>query len=150
MDFEIYPMEEKDIKEVASLESKCFKDAWNEDAFRYEFFDNNYSHQYVAKVGEKIVGYVIFWITFDSATLCKVCVDPLYRRNNIGRSLLDEMMDDVFANRAVSITLEVRTSNEAAINLYKKMGFEIVVTKPHYYSDGEDAYYMVERMSVLL
>ncbi|MEM2816343.1 MAG: hypothetical protein QXY34_04090 [Candidatus Bathyarchaeia archaeon] len=39
--------------------------------------------------------------------------------------------------------LEVRVSNKIAQKLYEKLGFKIVETIPGYYSDGEDAYYMV-------
>ena len=47
-----------------------------------------------------------------------------------------------------SITLEVRVSNEPAINLYKKRGFSTVCVKKGYYKDGEDAYYMMKGVGV--
>ena len=42
--------------------------------------------------------------------------------------------------------LEVRVTNEPAISLYKKLGFEITRTVNGYYSDGEDAYVMTKRV----
>ena len=42
-----------------------------------------------------------------------------------------------------SITLEVRVSNVAAIKLYENNGFEKKLVKKGYYSDGEDAYFMM-------
>ena len=56
---------------------------------------------------------------------------------------MDEIYNDAMAKRVRTITLEVRVSNENAIKFYKKHGFEIVTTKPHYYDNGEDAYYMM-------
>jgi ribosomal-protein-alanine N-acetyltransferase len=40
------------------------------------------------------------------------------------------------------VTLEVRVSNLAAQQLYQQHGFKIIVTKKHYYENGEDAYLM--------
>ena len=51
-------------------------------------------------------------------------------------------IEDIVEN----VTLEVRESNQAAINLYKKNGYEEVVIKKHYYSNGENAIYMVKRL----
>ena len=45
-----------------------------------------------------------------------------------------------------TVTLEVRKSNDAAIKLYEKNGYEFVVEKKHYYPNGEDAVYMVKRL----
>ena len=46
--------------------------------------------------------------------------------------------------RVEMLRLEVRVSNEPAINLYRKLGFRIVERVPGYYPDGEDAYVMVK------
>jgi ribosomal-protein-alanine N-acetyltransferase len=43
--------------------------------------------------------------------------------------------------------LEVRVTNEAAISLYKKLGFEVTRTINGYYSDGEDAYVMTKKIA---
>ena len=42
--------------------------------------------------------------------------------------------------------LEVRVSNTPAIELYKKMGFEIKRVERRYYVDGEDAYVMARKL----
>jgi ribosomal-protein-alanine N-acetyltransferase len=42
--------------------------------------------------------------------------------------------------------LEVRVSNEPAINLYRSMGYTIVGIYQGYYSDGEDAYMMSKNL----
>jgi len=48
--------------------------------------------------------------------------------------------------KAKQIYLEVRVTNEAGVNLYKKLGLEVVRTIPGYYSDGEDAYVMSKKL----
>ena len=67
-------------------------------------------------------------------------VDPAYQRQGIGRRLLDELLD--FADGGV-VYLEVRTDNEAAIALYRSVGFEQIGLRRRYYRvSGADAYTM--------
>ena len=67
-------------------------------------------------------------------------VDPALQGQGIGRRLLDELLN--FADGGV-VYLEVRTDNEAAIALYRSMGFEQVGLRKRYYRvSGADAYTM--------
>ena len=46
-----------------------------------------------------------------------------------------------------NINLEVRVSNQRAINLYQSCGFKIVAVRKDYYQDThEDAYLMIKEM----
>ena len=152
MGLEICNMEAHDLPLVLELENICFKDPWNIDALKHELEDNPYSYQIVLKMSneesEIIVGFCVYWITFDSSTICQIAVHPSYRRKHLGTLLMNELLEECFAKRVQSITLEVRKSNETAIKFYEKCGFQIVTTKPHYYNDGEDAYYMVRKVDI--
>jgi ribosomal-protein-alanine N-acetyltransferase len=67
-------------------------------------------------------------------------VDPVYQGHGIGRRLLDELLG--FAEGGV-VYLEVRTDNEAAIALYRSVGFEQIGLRKRYYRvSGADAYTM--------
>ena len=155
MRLELLDMEEKDLPLVLEMEQICFKDPWTIEALNYEFHENPYSRQIVLKsiddeMNETLIGFCIYWITFDSATICQIAIHPSYRRKHLGSSLLKEMLDDCFARRAEFVTLEVRKNNESAIEFYKHNGFEVVTIKPHYYNDGEDAYYMLRKVDITL
>ncbi len=147
---EIRRMKEMDIEQVASLEASCFSDPWPLSQIEYELKENPCSVVLVAEGNKKIVGYIDFMITFDSATINRVCVLPSFRRKGIGFALLNEMKEicNEQKDEVAWITLEVRSSNEAAIRCYEKNGYERVTIKRHYYADGEDAIYMVR--SILL
>lgn len=139
----------RDLSAVFELEQRCFKEAWKLGDLEYELEKNPVNKFLVLEVDEKIVGFIDFMITFNSATISQICVDEKYRKQGHGLRLLKEMEallpsegEDIVEN----ITLEVRESNVPAINLYKKFGYEVVVKKPHYYPDGEDAVYMVKRL----
>lgn len=145
----IRKVKKEDFEQVYQIEQTCFKDPYPRKHLEYEFFENPINIILVAEVDEKIVGFIDFMVTFNSATIVQIAVLPEYRKQKIATNLLNEMeksfpkkLDDVVEN----VTLEVRKSNEAAINLYKKDGYEIIVEKKHYYPDGEDAIYMVKRI----
>lgn len=145
----IRKVKKEDFEQVYQIEQTCFKDPYPRKHLEYEFFENPINIILVAEVDEKIVGFIDFMVTFNSATIVQIAVLPEYRKQKIATNLLIEMencfpkdLDDVVEN----VTLEVRKSNEAAINLYKKDGYEIIVEKKHYYPDGEDAIYMVKRI----
>lgn len=142
-------VKKEDFEQVYEIEQSCFKDPYPKNHLEYEFFENPVNVILVAENNSKIVGFIDFMITFNSATIVQIAVIPEYRKQKIATMLLKEMensfpkdIEDVVEN----VTLEVRKTNESAINLYKKDGYEIIVEKKHYYPDGEDAIYMVKRI----
>ena len=134
----------EDIPFLAEIENKYFHSPWTKEQFEQEMKENEFSHIFVLIDKNTIIGYIDYWIIFDQATINKICIKDEYRRQGLAQQLLDICFKEVKENECMVITLEVRTSNEKAIKLYQKNGFDIVLTKPQYYSDGEDAYYMVK------
>ena len=138
-----------DFEQVLNIENSCFVDPYPADHMKYEFEENPLNKILVAVEDDKVIAFIDYMITFNSATITQIAVLPKYRKTGIGSKLLNEMektfpkdLEDVVEN----VTLEVRKSNEAAINLYKKDGYEEIVIKKNYYKDGEDAIYMVKRL----
>ena len=145
----IRKVSKEDFEQVYEIEQSCFKDPYPRKHLEYEFFENPVNVILVAEEDDKVVGFIDFMITFNSATIVQIAVIPEYRNRKIATLLLKEMentfpkdIEDVVEN----VTLEVRKSNEIAVNLYKKNGYETIVEKKHYYPDGEDAIYMVKRI----
>ncbi len=146
MDITIRPIKKNDIEKVAALEAACFIKPWPLNQIAYQFKGNPCAKVFVAlDENENIVGYIDFMITFNSATIDRICVDEKYRHNGVGSKLLEKMVEVCKKQREVVefITLEVRVSNKNAISLYSRNGWEKVVIKPKYYDDGEDALYMI-------
>jgi [ribosomal protein S18]-alanine N-acetyltransferase len=143
--FRIRKMKEDDILAVTSIEMGAFSSPWPEKEIRYELKENPVAEIYVAVVEDEVVGYIDFMITFNSATINRLAVNESYRKNGIGQALLDKMVEVCHQQKdpVEFITLEVRPSNEAATNLYLKNGWSQVTIKKGYYSNGEDALYMV-------
>jgi ribosomal-protein-alanine N-acetyltransferase len=73
-----------------------------------------------------------------------IAIRKEYRRMGLGRWLMEYVLDLGFRKGCDSAGLEVRGSNEAAIQMYRKLGFKISGMKKRYYSDnGEDALLMM-------
>ena len=152
LDVEIRPMLDSDLPQVMEIENLCFLHPYKEKDILYELHENPVSTvlviEYTAKsLGLKqVVGFVDYWITFDSATICQICVNPLFRRKGLGSMMIDELVSDCKANRVRNITLEVRENNDAAIKLYEKNGFKKSLVKEAYYTNGDNAVYMIREL----
>lgn len=138
-----------DFNDVEEIENECFKEPYSNSDLHYEFEKNPVNKIIVAENDGKVIGFIDFLITFNSATIMQVAVTSKFRGQGIATKLLEEMInsfpkeiDDLVEN----VTLEVRESNVAAKNLYLKNGYEVVVTKKNYYKDGENAIYMLKRL----
>ena len=139
-----------DLPIIMQIENLCFPHgAWKEENIIYELKENPVAHFWVIELSledkndYRVVGFCDYWETFDSATICQIAVHPYLQRKQLGTAMMDEIFNDCYAKKIQNLTLEVRVGNVPAISFYKKYGFEIEVTKPHYYDNGEDAYYMV-------
>lgn len=90
---------------------------------------------------ELITGFIGVWMLPDEAHIVTIAVRDSHRRQGIGEMLLIAALDLARERSQPLITLEVRVSNDAAIRLYEKYGFEQAGLRPRYYSDNkEDAY----------
>jgi len=112
----------------------------------------------VAEVDGEVVGYIMTRVEYGSSVfnplklvrkghIVSLAVLPRYRRRGIGSALLREALRrlrEVYS--CEEAYLEVRVSNEPAINLYKKYGFQVVRVLHMYYLDGEDGYLMARRL----
>ncbi|HKR57549.1 MAG TPA: ribosomal protein S18-alanine N-acetyltransferase [Candidatus Nitrosopolaris sp.] len=107
----------------------------------------------VAEIDNKIVGYIMCKIEFGFSNFRKlgfvkkghvvsVAVLQQHRNQGIGKALMLEGINGVIARKTDEIYLEVRVSNETAVRIYERLGFQIKSRLRVYYRDGEDAYLM--------
>ena len=135
---DISPMRSDDITAVLHVESLCFATPWPRNAFFNELHDNRLAHYYVGRFEERIISYAGLWVILEDAHITTIAVDPEHQRKRFGEQLLITLVDEAIERGARWITLEVRESNVAAQNLYKKYGFTVVSTRRGYYSDNDE------------
>ena len=90
-----------------------------------------------------VIGFVGVWLIADEAHIVTIAVRESHRRQGIGELLLIAAIELTLMNERELVSLECRVSNDAAIALYDKYGFQRLGIRPHYYSDNrEDAIIM--------
>lgn len=136
-------------KSLDKLEQNSFnKRAFDVSKLEYEFVENPFSIIYLYFIDDNLVGYLDYWVTFDSATIFRIGVDENVQKQGIGSKLMNKMIEDIKVNygEVFFISLEVRKSNIKAQKLYSKFDFFEYTTKQNYYEDGEDALLMGRNM----
>lgn len=137
------PIASSDLEEVMEIEKASFSYPWSARFFLQEL-RVPCARSLLAVLEGKTVAYIIFWFLPSEVDIHNVAVHPAHRRQGIGRSLLQAVIDEAVQQGLRRITLEVRKSNEAAQRLYQSLGFESQGLRKGYYSDdGEDALIMV-------
>ena len=134
------PMQEADLLDVMEIERSSYPFPWTR-----MIFNDCLRAGYCCWVCEQqgvIQGYGVISVAAGESHLLNLCVAPASRRLGIGRKLLLHFISLARRHDAEVIFLEVRPSNRAACELYRKMGFNELGTRRDYYpsADGrEDA-----------
>ncbi len=121
-----------------------------------EKFPNYFLVAIIGRTGE-VAGYVMCRVEtgFPSegefnivrkGHVVSLAVKKQFHRRGIGSMLMTSVLDEMIRNSIDESFLEVRVSNEKAIRLYKKLGYQVVREVPHYYLDGTSGLLMVKKL----
>ena len=136
-------MTHADVPAVHAIEVASFPTPWTLDSFYYELEENQFSHYLVAEEDGEIIGFCGMWLTIDAAQITNVAVSKAARGRKIGEALMVEAIRVAREAGMETMNLEVRVSNEVALNLYRKLGFMAGGIRKGYYTDNfEDALVM--------
>ena len=141
----IREMKIEDCSIVSQIDAHCFPVPWSEEQYKREFNENEFAYLYVLEDHNEIIGFIDFWITFDSCQLAKIAVLPSYRGKHYAHLLMDKMIERAQQENCEIISLEVRVSNTAAHKLYEAYDFiKVNVRKQYYQDNGEDADFLIK------
>ncbi len=136
-------MEISDLDRIVEIEKECFTSLYKKEQYEYELEDNPCAKLFVYVEDDIIVGFIDYWITFESCQLTKLAVASAYRKQGYASALMEYMIEDAIKEKCEAILLEVRKSNQAAIALYDSYEFLEIGERKGYYSDNhEDALVM--------
>ncbi|HUF04704.1 MAG TPA: ribosomal protein S18-alanine N-acetyltransferase [Aridibacter sp.] len=144
-EYSIRPMTEEHLREVMLLNLRCFRRGENYTKYTFKYLlsePNILSYRAVTR-DDSMVGF-IFVIAMNEtiAHITTIGVAPEHRKRGIAGMLL-EHAEKSLANKGFdSIVLEVRVSNEAALDLYSGAGYVVMQRLSKYYNNGEDAFLM--------
>ena len=122
------------LDELVYIENSCFSHPLSKDNILKSI--NNEKYTFLGfEIDKKLVGYASIFIVADEAYINNVAVLDKFRKQGIGKRLVDEIINISKENKCTFITLEVRESNFPAISLYEKIGFKKITVRNNYYNN---------------
>lgn len=143
MNYRLVPMDKENLSGVAAVERECFAQPWSSHLLEQEL-DNDGASYIVAVDGNgTVVGYAGLSVVLDEGSVERIAVVDAHRRRGLADAMLDVFVRFGRTMGLRTITLEVRSSNAAAIGLYHKHGFHTAGVRRGYYREPtEDALLM--------
>lgn len=131
--------------QVAAIEKANFSVPWSLESF-CESMKLEHTIYLVAEENENIMGYCGMYRVFNEGEIVNVAVAEAYRRKKVASQLLEQLFVESSELKVDNFFLEVRESNQPAIQLYKKLGFtEAGIRKNFYEKPRENAIFMWKR-----
>jgi ribosomal-protein-alanine N-acetyltransferase len=141
-------MRAEDLDEVLAIERCSFPEPWSPGLFLHEL-KVPFSKTILARAEDgsrEVLGYICRWLVGEEIHILNLAVRPDRRRAGIGRVLVELVLREADAHGA-DVTLEVRRSNQAAVQLYRSLGFTLRGFRRNYYGHGQDAAIMTRPQS---
>lgn len=131
--YQLTNLSDNDLENLYQLEQLLFPDdSWDKLALQ-DLFVQDYNHFFVVKDLEKIVGFCIVQIMFDTAEILRIGVDKNYQGQGIAKQLLNNVVDFLTNLSVEKLLLEVRADNISAIGLYQSFNFLQIHCRKNYY-----------------
>ena len=130
-----------DLEEAYKIELEVNPSPWKYETFLSSFEVGHMG--LICKNDNRMIGFIIFSPISPEAHILSISVRNEMQSKGIGTLLLKSMLDQCKVMNYKKIFLEVRVSNEKAINFYEKFGFSKDAIRNNYYTDNsEDALLM--------
>jgi ribosomal-protein-alanine acetyltransferase len=134
----------EDISAVLEIERECFLSSWSPDGYKSELLRDD-SKAIIAENNDEIAGFVIARLitSANEGEILNIAVRLRFQKHGIGTLLLKEITDFLKSHKIRSVWLEVRKTNFAAQNFYRKNGFAFCGERKNFYTNpAEDALLM--------
>lgn len=139
--FHILPLQKENLPSVLSIERQSYPHPWSAEQFIQEL-NNPISSVDLLWIDEQLAGYICYWLIAGEAQILNLATASEFRRRGVAGQLLEHCFACCRKKGLTKVWLEVRMSNQAAIDLYLQQGFVADVVRSGYYRDGEDALLM--------
>jgi len=129
--FILRPMKKSDAEALANLAAEIMPFAWNAALFASSC--DEYAVALVLQKHTLLLGFVIARVYAQECELLNIGVASGYQGQGLGHRLLQSLLEQVYALGAMQVWLEVRCSNQKAIDFYKGFGFVKTGERKDYY-----------------
>lgn len=131
-----------DLPAVAELERLVFPDPWPQALYGSELGQPERFQRLVFAFSGELAAYLFACWQADELHILKVATHPRYQGKGLATALLGAAYEEALRRKGVGLILEVRVSNRKAIQLYQRLGYQLIGRRSAYYQNGEDAYVM--------
>lgn len=131
-------MRRRHLRGVLQIEHQVYPQPWTLGMFLSELNQRSSRIYLVARVENRVVGYVGLLRSLGDAHVTTLAVDPAWRGQGIGTRLVAAAARASIARGFHNLTLEVRVSNDTAKRLYRRFGFAPAGVRRAYYPDNEE------------
>jgi len=130
-----------EIDAILAIEQASFSNPWTREMYLAELKNDGVSFFFLARNRNRhVVGFCAFWRILDELHINNLAVAPDQRRAGVGSALLTRVLDEGGRLGVRRAMLEVRRSNDPALQLYERFGFSVAGIRSNYYSNPvEDA-----------
>jgi len=155
-DYTIRYAEASDVPSVINVNSETLPEHYS-DYFYYEILNEFPNTFIVAELSGQIVSYIMCRVEYGLSVMKRfglarkghvisIATLEAHRGRGVGTNLIQRSMDEMRKAGCKEVFLEVRVTNDEAVRLYKKLGFQVTGTMQGYYKDGESAYLMAQQL----
>lgn len=132
---QISSLQPGDLAAAYAIEQRSHAFPWSEKTFASNQGDRYFNLR--LDVDGDMAAFAITQVVLDEATLFNIAVNPDYQRRGLGRALLEHLISELESRAVTTLWLEVRASNQAAIALYERLGFNEATIRRNYYPAKE-------------
>jgi ribosomal-protein-alanine N-acetyltransferase len=148
-EYSIKPLTCHQLADVLRLNIRCFRNGDNYTKHTFEYLLNEprtLSYRTVTPPGDLVAFVFVMMKENNAAHLTTIGVAPEHRRRGIAETLMKHVETALREREIGTVMLEVRVSNEAAQDLYRRMGYMVVQRIGKYYNNGEDCFLMMKAL----
>ena len=126
------------LDRVLQIENAVYPHPWSRANFE-DSIQTGYQMQVLTSGNSDILGYFIAMKGFEEVHLLNITVAEPFQRQGWAKLMLDALAVWSRGQGAAWLWLEVRGSNERALQVYKAQGFKLVSVRQDYYPKGPKA-----------
>lgn len=128
---------EAELAVLAEIDKAANKSPWTLHSYQESFNDSNH-HFVCLRNDNEIIGCCVYSMVLTEAEILQLVISKSQQNNGYGYLLFKHVCDILNSKNIEQVFLEVMVGNTSAINLYHKLGFNIVGNRKNYYHiDGK-------------
>ncbi len=150
--FSMRKYRDEDFKTLLAIDQSCFAPGIAYSAFELKTYiirKNAFTFVAEEPLGQDrsiaaapnstIIGFIVSERIRDAGHIITIDVRAEARRHKVGSALLELAEKELQRAKCGTVRLETAVNNLSALSFYKRHGYHVVKTIPHYYSDGVNA-----------